>query len=179
MTEETHVHMPPKGRIEWNLNTVVAVTGFVLTVISMLALRSYDLGAFASDVKAMDARLQREIERIDTRSDQRRAESEARWRDHENLHKERSNESAATFASVNTRISGVEADTRKFDNQAYRITVLEEAQKNTTTAMQDIKAKINDISSDQKVMREILQRMDKNNPGSSMQDNDAKPTRPF
>lgn len=150
------MRLPPQGRIEWNLNTLVAGAGFLGTIVML----GVTWGTLRSNVEAMDAKFVREIARVDERTEAHRAENEKRWRDHEQYHKERLADVSAKTAADAERFRTIENDSRKIDNLTYRMTVQEQGAATLAKSVEELKVTVNSQASDIRVMREILQRMD-------------------
>lgn len=146
--------MPPKGRIEWNLNTIIMLIGFVAGIVTW----GISIGIFVGKVSEIDAKFTREIARIDSRHDQRITASDARWREHDQLHRDRNAENAARDAKSEERFRVVEQELRKIDNLTYRLTVQEASTATLTRTVEEIKTAIGTLASDVRIVREILQR---------------------
>ncbi|MDQ0135062.1 hypothetical protein J2T08_002983 [Neorhizobium galegae] len=132
------MQLPRKGKLEWNLNTILNL----LTLVGMLAGGVY-----------IWANTTRDIEDL------------MKWRlSHEDYHKERLAETRAREASVNERlraeeVRGNDVD-RKIDNLTYRVTVAEQSAVSITSSIKDLQAGFNKQASDIQVVKEILQRME-------------------
>ncbi len=124
MNKHEDTVMPPKGKIEWNLNTIVTLVGFAGGLVAW----GITLGTFSSEMRAYETRFNTYV------NDQR------------------------VVASRNEeRMRAVESDTKKTDNLAYRVTVVEQNAANTSQAIVELKSIVNSQSTDIKVMREILE----------------------
>ncbi|MGV8865203.1 MAG: hypothetical protein ACOH2T_29205 [Pseudomonas sp.] len=64
-------------------------------------------------------------------------------------------------ATTDSRIAAIEADTRQIDNLAYRINAAEGANIAVSKSLEDLKAAVSEQSGDLKLVREILQRLDR------------------
>lgn len=148
--------MPAKGRIEWNLNTIIKVIGFLAGIVAW----GVTWGSQVRDTQAIRDELRTEVKRIDDRATLRRSETDQLWRDHMAYHKDRASEAAERAGKVDARLNGMETETRKIDNLTYRVTVAEQSQMTLVEAVKDLQTLVNGQAADIKVMREILQRMD-------------------
>jgi hypothetical protein len=143
MTGNDDMQLPRKGKLEWNLNTILNL----LTLVGMLAGGVY-----------IWANTTRDIEDL------------MKWRlSHEDYHKERLAETRAREASVNERlraeeVRGNDVD-RKIDNLTYRVTVAEQSAVSITSSIKDLQTGFNKQASDIQVVKEILQRMEANQQG--------------
>lgn len=176
-TDEGTMHRPTY-RNEWNVNTYILIGGFCAVLVGW----GITWGSFRSDVNAMDVRFKREVERIDE-GEKNRAEAnevrwkdhqqkeDDRWKDHEQVHRDRAADNANTLArmqadnaaglaNLQARVSAVEATAVKLTNFEWRLTKVEDTQQTLTKAVEDIRTYIGDLATDQKIMREILQRLD-------------------
>lgn len=156
----------PALKLELNLNTIIMVVGFLVGTVAWgvsWGSQVRDTVAIREEMRAENKRIEDkfivEIMRIDTRSEQRRTDSENRWRAHDELHKERSTENAAVFGKTDQRIDQLEAATREIDNIKYRTTVLEQGAANTTKAIEELKMLVNNQASDTRVIKQILEQM--------------------
>lgn len=147
---------PERGKIEWNLNTIIMVIGFIIGIL----VYGITIGIFVSKTQEADTKFSREIARIDERSNQRRSETEQRWRDHDQLHKDRAADNAAKAAKDEERFRNIENEVRKIDQLTYRLTVQEQGAANLTKSVEELKVTVNGQASDLRVIREILQRLD-------------------
>lgn len=147
--------IPARGKIEWNLNTIVILAGIAAGFVAW----GVTLGTFSSNMTAMDNKFTREIERIDMRSDQRRAESEQRWRDHDLLHKERNSDNAANQAKTDERVRNLETETRKLENLTYRMTVQEAGLANFGKAFEGLTRLVNEQAIDTRIIKQIVEQM--------------------
>jgi len=127
---------PEKGRIEWNFNTWVILGGIVVGVASTGATWGY----FASQVASAD----RETKDWQTR--------------HEQLHRDRLQQTTAENARQEQRVAQAEVRLQKLDNLEYRITVAEQAGLNTAKSIERLTETVNAQSADIRVMREIVER---------------------
>lgn len=89
-----------------------------------------------------------------------------KWRaDTELTGKERMVATEASRARTDERFQNQEkADSifdKQIDNVVYRVTVLEQSMANTTKVVSDVQESLNDLKSDLKVVRTILERQDK------------------
>ncbi|MGF7008114.1 hypothetical protein [Aminobacter sp. BE322] len=131
------MHLPPKGKIEWNLNTIITLIGFG----AGLAAWGTTWGSFTADVRAMDQKF-------------------TAWATaHEGGHKDSLAAQKENDGRVDARLGNVENEARKIDNLAYRITVVEQSQATTSQALKELKDAVNGQAADIKVMREILEQM--------------------
>ena len=64
-------------------------------------------------------------------------------------------------AATDPRITRLESDTRQIDNLAYRVSAAEGTSASISKALEDLKAAVADQSGDLKLVREILQRLDR------------------
>ncbi|CDZ65552.1 Hypothetical protein NGAL_HAMBI2605_38250 [Neorhizobium galegae bv. orientalis] len=138
MTGIEDMQLPRKGKLEWNLNTIINL----LTLVGMLAGGVY-----------IWANPTRDIEDL------------TKWRvSHEDYHKERLAETRAREASTNERlraeeVRGNDVD-REIDNLTYRVTVAEQSAVSITSSIKDLQTGFNKQASDIQVVKEILQRME-------------------
>jgi len=139
LDEEKSMNMAiPRGKIEWNLNTLLQV----ITLVTMLA------GGVSIWVNAS-----RDIEEL-------RA-----WRsNHEQYHKDRLAETKGIEARNDERLKSIEGDVRKLtgvtDNLSYRITTNEQTTSSTTQTVKEIQASLAQQAGDLRVIKEILQRLE-------------------
>lgn len=63
--------------------------------------------------------------------------------------------------ATDTRVSQLEADTRQLDNLAYRVTAAEGASAQISRSLDGLKEAVSEQSGDLKLMREILQRLER------------------
>jgi hypothetical protein len=128
--------MIPKGKFEWNLNTLVLLGGIVVG----LASTAFTWGTFANRLENADAKTTDWITR------------------HENLHRERQSQIQTADARLDVRITQLEGEARKIENLGYRITVAEQSNINTGKSIEQLTKTVNEQSTDIRVMREIIER---------------------
>lgn len=126
---------PPKMKYEVNLNTIA----LLLTLVVSVGGGFYFAGQQTKRLDGLDTWVER----------------------HDQLQATRSADMAAKFADANARITSNQVEARKIDNLAYRTTVLEQGAANTQKSLGDLKEQLGSLSADIRVVREILQRMDK------------------
>lgn len=146
--------MPPRGRIEWNLNTIIMLVGFVVGILTW----GMSIGIFVSKVGEIDEKVTREVARIDMRYDQRILSSDTRWREHDQLHRDRNADNSARDAKNEERFRNIDQEMRKIDNLTYRLTVQETSTATLSVTVEEIKTAIGTLASDVRIVREILQR---------------------
>ncbi len=130
--------LPPKGRIEWNLNTIIQL----VTLTGMLF-------GFAATWINND----RDITDLQD------------WRkEHEQRHKERLVEVKAIEARFDQRLVGLESDLRKqasiADQLTYRVTTVETQASTMSQTVNEIQKQLSQQSGDLRVIKEILQRIE-------------------
>lgn len=130
------MRLPAKGKIEWNLNTVIALCGFA----GLFVAWGIAWGEQSTTNKNQDEK----IEKIDRKFTEQISTGSA--------------ERKQTDARFDERIRGVETEVRKIDNITYRITVQEQSTATLAKSVEDIKNSITTLASDVRVVREILQR---------------------
>ena len=82
----------------------------------------------------------------------------ARWiTRHENLHRERSVMVLNADTRLDQRILTLEGESRKIENLAYRMTVAEQSNLNTSKSIERLTDTVNNQSTDIRVMREIIE----------------------
>ncbi len=124
----------PRGRIEWNLNTLIQLA----TLLGMM------IGGTTIWVNAS-----RDIEELRT------------WRSaHDQLHKERLVDVKAVEARTDERFRNVETEIRKISNLEYRLTVSEQSTLNVVESVKELQGLVNRQGSDLRLALEILQRME-------------------
>lgn len=131
------MNIPPVKR-EWNINTLIALAGFGLTICAMIwttAQRDADLSTLRKEF-----------------TDYKTA--------HEQLHKDRLAAVSAIEARTDQRLSGLELSSRKQENIEYRVTVVEQGSANLAKSVEELKAAVNNQSADLRVIKEILTRLD-------------------
>lgn len=111
----------PAPKAEWNINTIISVAGFALT----LAGGVYAYGQLTSQVGFTASEL------------------------------------ASYKAATDVRLTGVETAVRQIDNLAYRMSAAENVNAGVSRALDDLQAAVSDQSGDIKLMREILQRIER------------------
>lgn len=129
----------PKG---WNINTTVAVGGFALTLLVSIAGWSANAASFRSSVEEMGRKYDGWITQ------------------HEQLHRDRLAAVSATEARFDARIGTLETAVRKQDNIEYRVTVVEQGSANLARSVEELKAALNSVVTDIRVVREIVTRLD-------------------
>lgn len=129
------MHLPEKGRIEWNLNTVVMSVGFLAGFIAWGA----TWGTFSTRVELNDKRFEDWTIR------------------HESLHRERQAQAASAEARTDQRLTQLDIETRKIENLGYRVTVAEQAGITTSKSIERLQDTVNQQSTDIRVMREIIE----------------------
>lgn len=125
----------PKG---WNINSTISLIGFVIMIAGMVwttAQRDADLSTLRRDF------------------------TEYRT-GHEQLHKDRLAAVSATEARFDARLGVLETAIRKQDNIEYRVTVVEQGSANLARAVDELKAALNSVVTDIRVVREIVTRLD-------------------
>lgn len=128
--------LPDKGRFEYNFNTFVLLGGIAMGVISTGATWGY----FASQLTSADK---------ETKDWQIR---------HEQLHRDRLQETSERQAKTDQRLLQLEKETRVIEQLGYRVTVAEQAGINTAQSIQRLTETVNTQSTDIRVMREIIER---------------------
>lgn len=126
----------PKGKFEWNLNTVILISGIFIGVLTT----GVTWGVFASRLENADAKTTDWINR------------------HENLHRERQSQIQSSDARLDQRMVQLEVEARKIENLAYRVTVAEQSNINTSKSIERLTDTVNQQSTDIRVMREIIER---------------------
>lgn len=129
----------PKG---WNINTTVAVAGFALTLLVSIVGWSTSAATFRASVDEMGRKYDGWIA------------------NHEQLHKDRLATVSATEARFDARIGVLETAIRKQDNIEYRVTVVEQGSANLARSVEELKAALNSVVTDIRVVREIVTRLD-------------------
>ncbi len=129
------MHLPEKGRIEWNLNTIVMLVGFLAGFIAWGA----TWGTFSTRVELNDKRFEDWTIR------------------HEGLHRERQAQAASNDARTDQRLTQLDIETRKIENLGYRVTVAEQAGITTSKSIERLQETVNQQSTDIRVMREIIE----------------------
>jgi hypothetical protein len=137
MSEEKTMGIP-RGKLEWNLNTV-------LQIVSLFTLLSSGIYVWANTT--------RDIQDLQ------------QWRaGHETLHKDRLAEVKSIEGRTEERFRSLEADNRKatsmLENLSYRVTVTEQTTTSTATAIKELQNLVSQQAGDIKVVREILQRIE-------------------
>ncbi len=79
---------------------------------------------------------------------------------HEAYHKERSNELAELAGRNEQRFAGIDAQLRRVDELTFRVARADESISSTKEAIGKLEGTVNSLTSDIRVMREILERMD-------------------
>jgi hypothetical protein len=128
--------MIPKGKFEWNLNTLVIIGGIVVGLVTT----GVAWGVAASRLESSDAKTADWIIR------------------HEALHRERQSQIQTADARLDVRITQLEGEARKIENLGYRITVAEQSNINTGKSIEQLTKTVNEQSTDIRVMREIIER---------------------
>lgn len=128
--------LPEKGRFEYNLNTLLVLGGIVVGLLSTGATWGY----FANQIANADK---------ETKDWQQR---------HEQLHRDRLQQTSEAQARQDQRISQLEKEARSIENLNYRITVAEQAGINTGKSIERLTETVNGQSTDIRVMREIIER---------------------
>lgn len=114
------MHIPPPKK-EWNVNTVISVAGFCLT----LAGGVYAYGQLTSQVGYTELQL------------------------------------SAYRAATDARVAAVELATRQIDVLALRLTAAETTNSTIARGLDDLQAAVSQQSGDIRVVREILQRIER------------------
>ena len=65
-------------------------------------------------------------------------------------------------AAIVSRLKDVELENKQLGNLSYRLTAVEQFGSNVAASVKEVQVSVNDIGSEMRVMREILQRMDPN-----------------
>lgn len=126
----------PKMKYEINLNTIILVLG--------LAGVTAGWGAVWGQTTF---KIDREISDRQT------------WvANHEQLHKDRLAQVSAIEARTDQRLQTLETNLRKVENLEYRITVQEQGSQNLTRSVEELKATVNNLGTDIRVIREIVER---------------------
>lgn len=128
--------LPEKGRIEWNLNTLILIAGILVGVFST----GIGYGVLQNRQVAADERTEQWQQR------------------HEQQHRDRLAQTSADNAKQEQRLTQAEARLVKLDNLEYRITVAEQAGLNTAKSIERLTETVNGQSADIRVMREIIER---------------------
>lgn len=128
--------LPERGKYEWNLNTILLLGG----IVSGIATTSGSVVYFASQLNSAD----RETKEWQSR--------------HEQLHRDRLQQTTAENARQEQRVAQAEVRLQKLDNLEYRITVAEQAGLNTAKSIERLTETVNVQSADIRVMREIIER---------------------
>lgn len=125
----------------WNLNTLIALAGFVITVGTLL----FTLGRFTNGMEETRARFET-------------------WRsDHEMMHRDRLAAVTSAEARTDERIKSLEALPVRIENITHRLTVQEQGAVSLSKSLSDLQKSVSDQSADLRVIREILTRMDREN----------------
>lgn len=128
----------PVRKYEVNINTMILLAGFAATAIGWGMI----WGRFTGDVSSM-------------------AQKYDNWIvTHEEMHKDRMAALSGVEARTDQRIVAVEAEMRKYENLAYRITVQEQGAQTLARSVEELKSLVNNQGTDLKVIREILTRLD-------------------
>lgn len=114
------MHIPPPKK-EWNINTIISVAGFVLT----LAGGVYAYGQLTSQVAYTEQQL------------------------------------AAYKSATDVRVAAIELSTRQIDALAFRMTAAESTNAAISRGLADLQAAVSQQSGDIRVVREILQRIER------------------
>lgn len=128
--------MIPKGKFEWNLNTLVLISGIFIGV----GTTGITWGVFATRLENADIKTSDWITR------------------HEALHRERSVMVLNADTRLDQRILTLEGESRKIENLAYRMTVAEQSNLTTSKSIERLTDTVNNQSTDIRVMREIIER---------------------
>lgn len=121
------MNIPPVKR-EWNINTIISVLGFALTLVT--------LGV------AYGQLTQQAVETAKSLDDYR--------------------------ATTDLRLSKLETETRQIDNLAFRLTAAESSNATVSRALDELQATVSQQSGDLRVIREILQRIERQGQTSAM-----------
>ena len=70
-------------------------------------------------------------------------------------------QNAEAISRLETRVSALEVSTRTLDNHELRLTTVEVQARDTTSAMRSVEQSLNSLAADLRVMREIIERMDR------------------
>ncbi len=143
--ENSPMHMPTVKK-ELNVNTIVSVSGFAITLIVMIAGWASTAATFKANVDEMGRKY------------------DAWIANHEQYHKDRLAEVSANAARTDQRFMALEASARKLENLEYRITVQEQGAANLARNLEELKSAVNSQSADIRVIREILTRLDPRSP---------------
>lgn len=135
-SEDDAMKLPAKGRIEWNLNTLLIIGGILLGILST----GIGWGMLLSQLNSNDK---------ETRDWQIR---------HEEMHRDRLRVTSEEKARSDQRIAQLEMETRKIENLTYRLTIAEQVGQNTGKAIEMLTQKMSEQQSDIRVIREILDR---------------------
>lgn len=149
MTEENPVHMPTRGKFEWNFNTIVVTIGFAIQLVA----GGVTIGVILNKQDASDARQTARQDASDLKY--------ASWiSGHETLHRDRNGDARELQGRNEERFKSIEADTRKIENLNYRLTIQEQTSLTQSKVIEELKAAINTIASDVRVIKEITLRND-------------------
>lgn len=138
--EETIVHMQrPAFKYEVNLTTIAALIGLFTAIWGA----SGRYNGLENQVLNLDEEAQV-------------------WRNNHMLyHQERAKETTAIVTRYDERLKSLETQSREFDRMEYRLTVQEQGTTSLTAAVADLRQIINDQSGDLRLIKEILQRIEK------------------
>lgn len=136
MPNDGDIAMIPKGKFEWNLNTLVLISGIFIGV----GTTGITWGVFATRLENADIKTSDWITR------------------HEALHRERSVMVLNADTRLDQRILTLEGESRKIENLAYRMTVAEQSNLTTSKSIERLADTVNNQSTDIRVMREIIER---------------------
>lgn len=132
----------PKLQNVWNINTLIAVAGFGITIGLMLWTGGQSEERSRASLEALTVK-------VDT------------WiGNHEQMHKDRLAVVSAIDARTDQRISALEASNRKMENLEYRLTVQEQGSANLARSVEELKTTVNSLGTDIRVIREIVTRLD-------------------
>lgn len=132
------MHLPTRGKFEWNFNTIVVTIGFAVQLVAW----GVTIGVVLNKQDASDAKFSAWIV------------------SHEALHRDRNGDARELQGRNDERFKAIEADTRKIENLDYRLTVQEQTTLSQTKVIEELKAAINTIASDVRVIKEITLRND-------------------
>lgn len=130
------MHLPQKGRFEYNLNTWLLVFG----IISGVATTGATTAWYAAKLDHADTRFSEWILR------------------HESTNKERQSIVDSNFARLDERINSTAKEVNQIQNLAYRVTVNEQAVITITNSLKELQGSLNLLAQDSRVMRTILER---------------------
>lgn len=138
LSEDKVMNIPRAARLEWNLNTLIQI-GTIATMCVGLVVIWIDKSRDIEDLQV--------------------------WRGgHEELHKEAKANREATIARFDERLKSLEETKIKRDSQIEALqnktVALDQSLLSTNTILRDLSNKLNDVVTDSRVSKEILQRLE-------------------